>query len=65
MKTTCALLALAFASVAVQAQTQSLKDASQQAVLSNPEILARWHAFEAASHERAGQAAAPICRAWI
>lgn len=62
LKTTCALLALAFASVAVQAQTQSLKDASQQAVLSNPEILARWHAFEAASHERAAGAGAYLPR---
>jgi outer membrane protein, adhesin transport system len=53
LKTTCALFALAIASVAAHAQTQTLKDVSQQAVLSNPEILARWHAFEAANNERA------------
>ena len=34
------------------AQTQTLKESAQQAVLSNPEVLSRWHAFEAANGER-------------
>ncbi len=56
LKTTCALFALAIASMAAQAQTQTLKEVTQQAVLSNPEVLARWHAFEAANSERAAGA---------
>lgn len=34
------------------AQVQTLKASAQQAVLSNPEVLSRWHAFEAANGER-------------
>lgn len=34
------------------AQTQSLKDVAQKAVLSNPEVLQRWHAYQAADGER-------------
>lgn len=34
------------------AQIQTLKESAQQAVLSNPEVLSRWHAFEAANSER-------------
>jgi adhesin transport system outer membrane protein len=34
------------------AQVQTLKDATQQAILSNPEVLARWHNFQAAGSER-------------
>lgn len=34
------------------AQIQTLKESAQQAVLSNPEVLSRWHAFEAANGER-------------
>src|ERR1700740_1711590 len=62
LKKTCSLIALAFASLAAQAQTQTLKAVSQQAVLSNPEVLARWHAFEAANSERAAGAGAYLPR---
>lgn len=62
LKTTGALLAFALATLNVQAQTQTLKEVSQQAVLSNPEVLARWHAFEAAGNERAAGAGAYLPR---
>ena len=60
--TTCAAIALACASFAAHAQTQSLRAVAQQAVLTNPEVLARWHAFEAANHERAAGAGAYLPR---
>jgi len=44
------------------AQVQSLKEAAQQAVLSNPEVLSRWHAYEAASGERNAAAGAFLPR---
>ncbi|HEY0065214.1 MAG TPA: TolC family outer membrane protein [Telluria sp.] len=56
LKTTCALITLALAAVAAHAQTQTLKEVTQQAIVSNPEVLARWHAFEAANHERSAGA---------
>ena len=62
LKTLCGLVALAIISVTAQAQTQTLKEVSQQAVLSNPEVLARWHAFEAANSERAAGAGAYLPR---
>lgn len=62
LKTSCALLTLALAALTAHAQTQTLREASQQAVLSNPEILARWHAFEAANSERAAGAGAYLPR---
>lgn len=34
------------------AQVQTLKEATQQAILTNPEVLARWHNFQAAGSER-------------
>ncbi|MBC7405479.1 MAG: TolC family outer membrane protein [Cytophaga sp.] len=34
------------------AQVQTLKESTQQAILSNPEVLARWHNFQAAGSER-------------
>lgn len=46
------LLALLLAPLLAQAQVQTLKDAAQQAVLSNPEVQAKWHAFRAANGER-------------
>lgn len=49
---TLVVLALAFTPFAAQAQQQTLQNVTQQALLSNPEVLARWHAFEAAGHER-------------
>lgn len=36
---------------AQQAEVNSLRDAAQSAVLNNPEVLARWHAFREASEE--------------
>ncbi|MFL6658061.1 MAG: TolC family outer membrane protein [Massilia sp.] len=63
LKNTCVLIALAFATLASHAQqTQTLKEATQQAVLTNPEVLARWHAFEAANSERAAGAGAFLPR---
>lgn len=62
LQTTCALIALALTSMGAHAQTQTLKDVTQQAVLSNPEVLARWHAFEAANNERAAGAGAYLPR---
>ena len=45
-------LSILFVPLCADAQTQTLKESAQQAVLSNPEVLSRWHAFEAASGER-------------
>lgn len=45
-------LILAFLPFYANAQIQTLKDAAQQAILSNPEVLARWHNFQAAGSER-------------
>ncbi|WP_295748834.1 TolC family outer membrane protein [Undibacterium sp.] len=45
-------LTLAFLPLYACAQVQTLKDATQQAILSNPEVLARWHNFQAAGSER-------------
>ncbi|MFZ6751670.1 TolC family outer membrane protein [Undibacterium sp. Ren11W] len=46
------VLALAFLPLYTSAQVQTLKDVTQQAILSNPEVLARWHNFQAAGSER-------------
>lgn len=46
------VFALAFFPIYASAQVQTLKDATQQAILSNPEVLARWHNFQAAGSER-------------
>ncbi len=62
LKTTCALMTLAIACAGAHAQTQTLKQVTQQAVLTNPEVLARWHAFEAANNERAASAGAYLPR---
>ena len=56
LKTTCALLALAFAAQFAQAQTQTLQEVTQLALQSNPDVMARWHAFQAANHERSAAA---------
>ncbi|WP_229518664.1 TolC family outer membrane protein [Massilia sp. PAMC28688] len=56
LKHTCAALALAFAPLLALGQPQTLHQVAQQALVSNPEVLARWHAFEAAGHERAASA---------
>ena len=45
-------LTLAFLPLYACAQIQTLKDATQQAILSNPEVLARWHNFQATGSER-------------
>lgn len=62
VKISCALLALAFASLGAHAQTQTLQEVTQRALLSNPDVLARWHAFEAANHERTAAAGAFLPR---
>lgn len=45
-------IGLSFSPLCANAQVQTLKDATQQAILSNPEVLARWHNFQAAGAER-------------
>lgn len=46
------ILSAAFFSLPAGAQVNTLKDAAQKAVLANPEVQARWHAFKAAAEER-------------
>ncbi len=46
------LLLLALLPAFAYAQVQTLKDAAQQAMLTNPEVQAKWHAFQAANGER-------------
>lgn len=36
----------------VQAQTQTLKDSAQKALLTNPEVQAKWHSFQATNSSR-------------
>lgn len=62
LKTICALIALSVATLNAHAQIRTLKEATQQAVLTNPDVLARWHAFEASRHERAAGAGAYLPR---
>ncbi|MES2019537.1 MAG: TolC family outer membrane protein [Pseudomonadota bacterium] len=62
LKKTCALIALTCATLNAHADTQNLKQATEQAVLTNPDVLTRWHAFEAAGHERAAGAGAMLPR---
>lgn len=40
------------ASMSVHAQTQTLKEVAQKAVLTNPEVLAKWHGFQSTSSGR-------------
>jgi adhesin transport system outer membrane protein len=42
-------MSLAMVSIAAQAEGITLKDAVQQAVLKNPDVLTRWHSFKAAT----------------
>jgi adhesin transport system outer membrane protein len=42
-------VALAVTAPALNAAETTLKDAAQEAVLKNPEVMARWHAFRAAT----------------
>ena len=46
------VIALTFSSFSCLAQQQTLKEVAQKAILTNPEVLNRWHAFEAAGAER-------------
>jgi adhesin transport system outer membrane protein len=46
------VLMLAMLPVFAQAQVHTLKDAAQEAINSNPEVQAKWHAFMAANGER-------------
>lgn len=45
-------LLLAILPIFANAQVQTLKESAQQAILTNPDILAKWHAFQAANGER-------------
>lgn len=47
-----ALIAMAGGAAAAAPQKMSLQDAASKAVLKNPEVLAKWHAFGAARYER-------------
>lgn len=46
------LLSMLLLPVCAAAQVQTLKQSAQQAISTNPEVLARWHAFEASRGER-------------
>ena len=46
------ILCLALSPLLAQAQVTTLQSAVQKAVLSNPEVLQRWHAYKAAQGER-------------
>lgn len=46
------LIFLALLPLFSYAEVHTMKDAAQEAVLSNPEILLKWHAFQAAQGER-------------
>jgi len=46
------ILCLALIPPLAQAQAVTLKSAAQKAVLSNPEVLQRWHAYQATQGER-------------
>jgi len=52
MKIRKTALLLAILPIFAQAQVQTLKDAAQQAILSNPDVQAKWHAFQASNSER-------------
>ena len=43
---------LSMAGGAVAQQSLSLQDAASRAVLTNPEVLSKWHTFDAAAYER-------------
>ena len=51
-KTLFALTALSLIPFFASAQVQTIKDAAQEAVLTNPEVQLKWHAFLAAKGER-------------
>lgn len=53
MKWCVAAALIAMAGGAAAQQRMSLQDAASKAVLKNPEVLAKWHAFGAAGYERA------------
>lgn len=52
MKWCVAAALIAMAGGAAAQQKMSLQDAASRAVLKNPEVLAKWHTFGAAGHER-------------
>lgn len=45
-------ISLALTVVASNAQTQSLKESAQKAILTNPEVQAKWHSFQSSSSSR-------------
>ena len=46
------LLTLSLLPLLSQAQVQTIKDAAQEAVLTNPEVQLKWHAYQASQSER-------------
>ncbi|WP_395008990.1 TolC family outer membrane protein [Undibacterium sp.] len=45
-------ISLASATLCADAQIQTLKDAAQKAILTNPEVQAKWHSFQSTSSGR-------------
>jgi adhesin transport system outer membrane protein len=52
LRTISLAVSLSTISFAAFGQVQTLKDVTQKAVLSNPEVLAKWHAFQSTSSSR-------------
>jgi adhesin transport system outer membrane protein len=52
IKKTLLALTLPLLPLLSYAQVQSIKDAAQEAVLTNPDVQLKWHAFQAANGER-------------
>nr|WP_314858798.1 TolC family outer membrane protein [uncultured Undibacterium sp.] len=48
----CLSIGLISTTLWAQAQTQTLKESAQQAILSNPEVQAKWHSFQSTSSSR-------------
>lgn len=48
----CLAISLISTSAFSHAQTQTLKESAQRAMVSNPEVLAKWHSFESTSSSR-------------
>lgn len=48
----CLAISLISANSHLHAQTQSLKESAQRAMVSNPEVLAKWHSFQSTSSSR-------------
>ena len=52
LKTLSLSIGLISTTLWAQAQTQTIKESAQQAILSNPEVQAKWHSFQSTSSSR-------------